>query len=76
MPLIGIFWVHKEKVIGQASPLCAGKEYYPGLLDSPKNHTDLWGNDRTLLADAIANSSMLQGRQKHSECWQQSKIDQ
>jgi hypothetical protein len=26
--------------------------------------------------DALANSSMLQGRQKHSECWQQSKIDQ
>jgi hypothetical protein len=32
---------------------------------------------RTLCSvfDAIANSFMLQDRKKHSECWQQSKID-
>ncbi len=51
MPKIGIFWFYKEKVIGHASPVSAGEESYPGLIDSPKNHTDVWDEERTLLAD-------------------------
>ena len=50
MAKIGIFWLYKEKVIGHASPVSAGEEYCPGLLDSPKNHTDIWDEDRTLLS--------------------------
>jgi hypothetical protein len=51
MPKIGIFWHYKQKVIGHASPVSAGEESFPGLLDSPKNHTDVWDEDPTLLVD-------------------------
>ena|SRR6056297_401410 len=51
MPKIGIFWIYKQKVIGHASPVSEGEESYPGLLDSPKNHSYVWDEDRTLLTD-------------------------
>lgn len=51
MPNIGIFWLYKEKVFGRASHVSAGEENCPGLLDSPRNHADVWDDDRTLLAD-------------------------
>jgi hypothetical protein len=48
---IGIFWFYKEKVIGHASPVSAGEESFPGMIDSPKNHADVWDECRTLLKD-------------------------
>jgi len=51
LPRIGIFWIYKEKVLGHASPVSAGEKSCLGLVDSPKNHTDVWDNDRTLFAD-------------------------
>lgn len=51
MQKIGIFWVYKEKVIGFAATLSEGEESCPGLFDSPCNHTDVWDEDRSLLAD-------------------------
>ena len=51
MPQIGIFWLYKEQILGRASPVSAGEESCTGLIDSPKNHTDVWDEDRTLLTD-------------------------
>jgi hypothetical protein len=44
MPKIGIFWVHRNTVIGNARNLEEGQECAPGLplLDSPDTHVRLW----------------------------------
>ena len=42
MAKIGIFWVYKNTVIGKACELSEGEETFPGMLDSPDTHVDLW----------------------------------
>ena len=44
--MIGIFWIHKETVIGKAIDIIDGEEYAPGVADSPDNHTDFWDDDK------------------------------
>ena len=41
-PKIGIFWVYRQTVLGQAIELCAGEAGVPGILDSPATHVRLW----------------------------------
>lgn len=45
---IGIFWIYKDEVIGRTVPLSAGGENYPGLVDSPDNHVEVWDEPRFL----------------------------
>ena len=47
---IGIFWIYKGEVLGRAVPLSAGGENYPGLVDSPDNHVEVWDEPSFLLA--------------------------
>lgn len=51
MPRIGIFWIYKDRVFGRSSPVTTGEENYPGLFDSPNNHSEVWEEDRTLLVE-------------------------
>lgn len=50
-PKVGIFWFYKEKILAHASPVLAGDRSCSGLIDSSKNHADVWDEDRILLAD-------------------------
>ena len=42
MATIGIFWVYKNTVMGNAREFSEGQETCPGMLDSPDCHVDLW----------------------------------
>lgn len=48
---IGIFWFFRGKLFGRTVRFSEGEESCPGLLDSSSNHSDVWEEDRTLLAD-------------------------
>jgi len=48
---IGIFWIYKESLLGHASPVSEGEKSCLGLVDSSANHTNVWDEDGTLLAD-------------------------
>ena len=41
-PLIGIFWVYQDTVIGKAVELSKGGKSVPGILDSEDTHIELW----------------------------------
>ena len=41
---IGIFWIHKETVLGTAEDGSHGFKGYGGLVDSNFDHVHVWGN--------------------------------
>lgn len=47
--MIGIFWVYKDTVFGKAIDVDEGEEYFPGVVDSPDNHTDYWDTEKEYL---------------------------
>lgn len=49
MAKIGIFWIHKNMIIGKARELSEGEETVPGILDSPDSHFELWEHDSDFL---------------------------
>ena len=58
MPELGIFWVFDTQVFGRARPLAEGYERWPGLLDSPDDHIDLW-EDRALQKPAGLSAELI-----------------
>ena len=44
--MIGIFWIYKGIVIGNAVDVVNGDKCVPGIIDSPDNHTDFWDTDK------------------------------
>ena len=49
-PKIGIFWIYKGEALGKSVHFSAGGENYPGLVDSPDNHVDVWDEPNFLSA--------------------------
>ena len=49
MAKIGIFWIHKNTIIGRSRELSEGEEAVPGILDSPDSHVELWENEPDFL---------------------------
>lgn len=49
MAKIGIFWVYENRVIGKAVDLEEGREYVPGIIDSPYDHINIWEKSTGLL---------------------------
>jgi hypothetical protein len=69
MPKVGIFWVHKGKVIGKARDISEGIGAN-GWIDSPDQHVTLWEHEPAfarLRAEDCGYESVPRGRM----VWQQ-----